>query len=337
MQTETPIDVVISWVDGKQPAHKRKIIPYLGHFLSIHEEINAPTRFNSEGEIFFCVASILKYAPFVRKIFIVTDDQNPNLTDFINQNFPENKIPIEIVDHTIIFSGYEDLLPTFNSLSIETCLYRIPDLSENFVYFNDDFFLMRPIQPSDWFKDNKAVAYGTWRNVFFDNLLRKFRLKKKGRKPFGFKDSMLNAAKALGIKSSYFSIRHTPLPLKRSIFEKYFFQHSGIFVMNISHKFRNKNQFNPQALFYLSAFKSGDCVQESKNKLLFIKPARKGKKYIDRKRRKFEKNEHILFGCIESADMTKKDVRNKLFDWLKSLLNIEIPKKTCKKSIERNR
>ncbi|MGC3978754.1 MAG: hypothetical protein QM751_11310 [Paludibacteraceae bacterium] len=173
------------------------------------------------------------------------------------------KTPIIIVDHKVIFSGYEDILPVFNSLSIENCLYRIPDLSENFVYFNDDFFLMRPIKPSDWFRDDKAVAYGQWRSVIIDNFIRKLKPKRKGRKPFGFRDSMLNAAKVAGAKSTYFCIQRTPLPLKRSILEHFYSQHSGYFSKNISPKFRNNRQFNPQALFYLLAFKSGNSVQES--------------------------------------------------------------------------
>ena len=44
-----------------------------------------------------------------------------------------------------------DALPTFNSHAIETSLHLIPDLAEHFVYFNDDFFLGRPIRPEALF------------------------------------------------------------------------------------------------------------------------------------------------------------------------------------------
>ena len=139
-----PIDAVITWVDGNDPVHKAKRKSY----ISCAEEdksddIGGETRFMSSGEIVCCVGSILRYAPFVRRIFIVTDSQRPRLKNFIASNFPSPQTTVEIVDHREIFRGYEDFLPTFNSLSIETMLYRIPGLSEHYVYFNDDVFISR--------------------------------------------------------------------------------------------------------------------------------------------------------------------------------------------------
>ena len=186
MQKQEPIDVVVAWVDGNEPTHKQKMQPYLQNFAYIPEFVASPTRYNSCGEIFFCVASILRFAPFIRQIFIVTDEQKPPIDEFIQQNFPTNTIPIKIVDHRVIFKGYEQHLPTFNSRSIETCLFRIPDLSNNFIYFNDDFFLVRPTQPSDFFIDNKSVAYGHWRSIALDRLLYLIKPKKNGHKRFGF-------------------------------------------------------------------------------------------------------------------------------------------------------
>lgn len=322
--SDDPIDVVISWVDGKECSYQEKITPYLGHFFSIHEDINAPTRFNSEGEIFFCVASILKFAPFVRQIFIVTDGQDPKLNGFVKINFPDNNIPIKVIDHKDIFKGYEELLPTFNSLSIETLLYRIPDLSENFVYFNDDFFLLRPVKPTDWFKNGKAVAYGHWRSIAYDKFISDMRPKKNGHKPFSFKDSMLNAAKILGKKQLYFRIRRTPQPLNKSILQNFFLYHSGTLVANITHKFRQKTQYNPQALFYLLAFESKACIKKSDCGLLLIKPAKKGISYVKRKIKVFENNKNILFGCIESVDMSENSVQDKLFDWLSTVLEVKM-------------
>ena len=52
---------------------------------------------------------------------------------------------IRRVTHRELFEGFEDNLPTFNSLAIETLLWRIPDLAEQFLYFNDDVFLTAPI------------------------------------------------------------------------------------------------------------------------------------------------------------------------------------------------
>jgi hypothetical protein len=322
MQTREPIDAVIAWVDGNDPVQKVKMLPYLSKFNDVPEDLAGPTRFSSEGEIFYCVASILRFASFVRKIFIVTDQQNPNVDHFIQTNFPENTIPVEIVDHTIIFKGYEQILPVFNSLSIETCLFRIPDLSENFVYFNDDFFLVRPITETDWFVDNQAVGYGYWSSVALVQLLKFLKPQKNGHKSFGFKDSMINGAILLGLKS-YFHIDHTPQPMKKSILENYFAENPEKLIANIDHKFRDDTQFNPQALFYMLALKAGKCFSTTKNKLLYLKPVNRGKTYIDRKMRTFENKPDITFCCIGSIDLASKEDQTRLFTWLKTILNLK--------------
>ena len=115
LRNETPIDVVITWVDGKVPKLEKKRLRYLKQekFFSIHGSLN--TRFDSNNEIEYCVASILKFAPFVRNIFIVADGQSPKFSDSINKYFPKRINSIKIIDHKELFKGYEKFLPTFNS------------------------------------------------------------------------------------------------------------------------------------------------------------------------------------------------------------------------------
>ena len=79
----------------------------------------------------------------VRKIFIITDNQFP---DWLNLNHSK----IEIVDHKEIFQGRRQL-PCFNSHAIEARIHHIKDLSENFLYLNDDCFLGRKTNLQDFF------------------------------------------------------------------------------------------------------------------------------------------------------------------------------------------
>jgi hypothetical protein len=320
-----PIDVVIAWVDGNDPAHKQKVQPFLDSSSSITDDIAGPTRFRSVGEIYYCIASIFRFAPFVRKIFIITDNQNPNLNEFIQHNFPGSNIELEIVDHRIVFRGYEYYLPVFSSMAIETCTFRIPGLSENYVYFNDDFFLVRPLQYSDWFRNGKIVAYGHWRNMPLDRLLSLIKPRKNGHKPIGFKDTMISAALKLGYKWKYFHIEHLPHPIKKSVFSSYFSENHDHFLENISYRFRSEGQFNPQESYYLLMFETGKAIQEStKDKLLYLKPVNRGPNYVTRKIKVFEKNPLIKFCCIGSLDLANELDTNELFEWLQKLLNIEI-------------
>ena len=147
------IDAVITWVDGSEPNYQRKLKEHLSNNDTIKRQ------YLQANEINLCVASIVKYAPFIRKIFIVTDKQSPNL-DSVKHIVSKEKI--EIVDHEEIFRDNIEFLPTFNIRSIDALLFRIKDLSEKFIYFNDDMFLIKKTSPEDWFVGNKAVLTGNW-------------------------------------------------------------------------------------------------------------------------------------------------------------------------------
>ena len=58
-----------------------------------------------------------------------------------------NQENVNIVLHEMIIP--QDLLPTFNSTTIEMFLPLIPDLAEHFIYGNDDIFVLKPTQPTD--------------------------------------------------------------------------------------------------------------------------------------------------------------------------------------------
>lgn len=83
------------------------------------------------------------YAPFVRKIYIVTDRQCPK---WLNLSKSDR---VCVIDHTDIFD--RKYLPSFNSDAIESCLYNIDGLSERFIYCNDDFMFLSSIVEGDFF------------------------------------------------------------------------------------------------------------------------------------------------------------------------------------------
>jgi hypothetical protein len=314
------IDAVISWVDGNAPAHEAKMQKFIKPDEQQADDIAGKTRYASVGEIYYCIASILRFAPFIRKIFIVTPQQiPPRLYEFITENFPENKIPVEIIDQNILFGGCEQILPVFNSLSVETFMWRIPDLSENFVYFCDDFFIVRPVTESDWFTDDKIVAVGHWRNILIDRIISRLKPKRNGRRPFGYKDSMMNAADALQVKGRYFYGEHTPMPMHRSDFERFFAENPQAFFNNANHKFRHKTQFNLQAFVALYNSLCRKLILRSATSFLYINHVKRGEKYLRRKIRKFESDKRIKYCCIGSLDLASEDNQKIVLDWLRTI------------------
>ncbi len=318
-----PIDAVIAWVDGDDPAHREKRLRFATKDQTQNDEVGGEIRFSSIGEIYYCVASLLRFAPFIRKIFIVTDGQDPQLGDFIGRFFPETETEVEIIDHKVIYRGYEDCLPVFNSLSIETMLWRIPGLSEHYIYLNDDFMLISPVTREDFFQDGKAICYASKFSLHFGKLLRAVKPKRGGVRIFGFKDAMINAADVAGEKRHFLYIGHIPLAQKRSVFEKFYTEHPEAMEKNMRPRFREPFQYNPQELCYLLGTAGGACtVKPRKGKDLYIKPKdRPG--YMERKLRRFDKSKTALFCCFNSLGYaSEKDIETAT-RWIRRRLSIE--------------
>lgn len=140
-----PIDAVYTWVDGTDPAwltRKRQAVEDLsGERLT--EAAADDLRFISHDELRYSLRSLEQYAPWIRHVYIVTDQQVP---DWLDRDHPW----ISIVDHQEI-APPGTVLPTFNSQAIEANLHRIDGLSEHFLYFNDDMFLSSPVAPQAFF------------------------------------------------------------------------------------------------------------------------------------------------------------------------------------------
>ena len=319
-----PIDVVITWVNGDDKEHRAKRKAYTkDQKETSHEDIGGETRFRSVGEIAYCVASINKFAPYVRKIFIVTDDQNPMIDKFINSNY-SNAIPMEIVSHKTIFQGYQEYLPVFNSLAIETMLWRVPDLSEHYIYMNDDVMLVSPTTEETFFEDGKAVTYGYWHWTFTARLTRLLRKKRHGHKMFTFKDSMLNAVLQSGPGLRFHRIRHIPHAMIKSVFQEYFDKNPHGIIKNIQHRFRHSEQYNPQALFYNVAIRQNKAVSKSiADKELYLKGADWGiPDYVDNKLKMFDERSGAVFCCLNSLDLMSAEDRYKVVTWLKERIGL---------------
>ena len=111
------IDVVITWVNGNDPVWQQKQAEYKG--VQKSTESADPARYRDWGTLKYLLRSINQNAPWVRKIFLVTDNQKPEW--FVEQD------KLVIVDHKDFIP--EKYLPVFSANPIENNLHRIPGLS----------------------------------------------------------------------------------------------------------------------------------------------------------------------------------------------------------------
>jgi hypothetical protein len=318
------VDAVILWVDGEDPKHQQKIAPYLKKFKGdVPDFVASPTRYNSVGEIFYCVASILRFAPFINRIFIITDNQDPHVDEFVKKNFPKTKTEIKIIDHKVIFKGYEQYLPALNSSAIEACFHRIPELEDYFLYFNDDMFLMRPISMDDLFIGEKMIIRGNWRYAFLDRLLKYFKPKVNGERVHGFKDILMNSALYYGKKCRYIYLKHNARILSKKLFEEVYLKYPNVQHINLKDKLRDKSHFQTQSFLYQYALDKGVAVLDTNAKLLYMKPVNRGNKYVEKKINRAKNDENLVFGCIGSLDMATEKDRELVHNWMCELLNVE--------------
>ena len=328
-----PVDAVVLWVDGSDPRLAEKRNKYLGEAGLASHRGALSTFYASNNEIRYCVFSILKFAPFVRNIFIVTDGQDPNLYEEVKARFPERSGSLKIVDHKEIFSGYEQHLPTFNSTSILSMMWRIKGLSDNFLFFNDDMFIIRETRPEDWFRNGRPVLRGKWRippykkmvSNYFKTLINRHLRNNPDYQPrLSFYLRQWNAASLLGLKLRYFFHCHTPHPLSRVRLEDYFGDKTRLLERNISARFRSPDQFLMTSLAYHLEILDGNR-QTEKLGLGYLHPYY-SKKRMERRIRRCETDMDIKFVCAQSLDMFSPEEREGIFGWLDKILGMEKPK-----------
>lgn len=137
------IDFIITWVDMNDPKWQSEFFKYSKDKNNTKNGVSE-ARFRDNGLLKFWFRGVEKFAPWVRKIHFVTSGQKP---DWLDENNPK----ISIVSHEDFIPS--QFLPTFNSVVIERYLHKIPDLSEHFVYFNDDFYIINKIGKDRFFKN----------------------------------------------------------------------------------------------------------------------------------------------------------------------------------------
>jgi UDP-N-acetylglucosamine-lysosomal-enzyme len=123
----------------------------LSRFLN-QSAINMTNRFRDNNELRYSLRSIEKYAPWVRKVFLVTSGHFP---------YWLNTHQVTVVPHSEIFKNVSHL-PVFSSPAIEANIHRIKGLSSKFIYLNDDVMFGNHITPLDFETADGYKVFLTW-------------------------------------------------------------------------------------------------------------------------------------------------------------------------------
>ncbi|HEV7184616.1 MAG TPA: stealth family protein [Leifsonia sp.] len=143
------IDIVFSWVDGSDIAFQRARAKRMRSYV-VGEGDDSEARYRQIDELKYALRSVYLFAPWVRKIFIVTDSPRPAWLD----EHPS----VQVVRSEEFFTDPE-ALPTHNSQAVESQLQHIEGLSDHFLYSNDDMFFGRPVQPGMFFSSGGVTKF----------------------------------------------------------------------------------------------------------------------------------------------------------------------------------
>ena len=139
------IDAVFTWVNGSDPGFVAEVEKYKGP---------SKNRYGEYGTLRFAVRSAIKNIKALQNVYIVTNGQVPSWLA-TGENASDR---IHLVTHKDIFLGESSTyLPVFNSNSIELHLQNIPNLTECFLYFNDDCFINKPLGMDHFLHPNNSL------------------------------------------------------------------------------------------------------------------------------------------------------------------------------------
>jgi hypothetical protein len=282
-----------------------------------------PIRFHHSGEIQYCITSLLKFAPWLRTIFILTDDQVPSVVSALASTPFADRV--KVVDHREVFRGFEEYLPTFNIRSIMTMLWRMPGLADDFLYLNDDFVLIQPTQPEDFFRNGNVVVRGRWKIFTGDNRVRRmlglikplYANSTSGvQKRASYAKAVELSAQFVGFTRKYFDLPHNPHAWKRSILEGFYREHPELLRRNASYDLRSSEQFSGEGLMAHLAIKQKKAILDNHSKTIQLKPGEQSVRRVKAKLAAADADKRYRFACIQSLEKGPEKSQSLILQWL---------------------
>lgn len=301
------IDFVVIWVDGNDKQWQNEKDKYSPKRNTDNRNI----RYRDWDNLQYWFRGIEKFAPWVNKIHFVTYGHLP---DWLNKNNPK----LNIVKHTDYIP--KEYLPTFSSHPIELNLHRIKGLSEKFVYFNDDMFIIDDVKKSDFFVNNlpcdMAAINATvardklYNSVLYNNMLilnSRFKkneiIRKNLSKWINLKYGKTLVRTFLGMPWSEFIgfyNKHMCNSFLKSTFEEVWEKEFEVLNETCMHKFRSKEDVN-QFLFEYWQLMNGKFYPKKMSCCYFQALEQKQELIKSIKKQKYK------FVCINDSEYNNED------------------------------
>ena len=251
------VDIVVLWVDGSDPNWLKEKNQYSSDMI---DDSNSDNRFRDWGLMKYWFRGIEQNAPWIRTIHFVTWGHLP---EFLKVDHPK----IHIVRHQDYIPS--EWLPTFSSHALEMNIHRIPGLANHFIYFNDDTYLLCPMEKRDFFQEGMPCAQATeiplgfigkpevWTFAAANDMgvinkhFSKNKLNKETRRKFlsshyNWYDNVRTESLRILFPNYFtgFKSFHCPAAFLKETFEELWMEEPELLRLTSNHKFRDKEDVN---------------------------------------------------------------------------------------------
>jgi UDP-glucose 4-epimerase len=250
------IDIVFSWVDGSSAEFQRLRAQRMNSYL-VGAGDDSAARYRQLDEIRYALRSVYLFAPWIRRIFIVTDSPPPA--------WLAEHPAVTIVPSTAFFRDPANL-PTHNSHAIESQLHHIEGLSEHFLYSNDDMFFGRPVAPDMFFSPGGITK--------FIQSATRIGLGENSVERSGFENAARVNRNLLRRRFGRVTTRHlehAPTPLRRSVLQELEDEFPEDFARTAASPFRASTDISvTNSLYHFYALMTGRAVEQTGARVTYV-------------------------------------------------------------------
>lgn len=141
MKIDADVDYVVPYVDGTDPLWQESFIKYKAD-CTYADKLELAKRYSPNILFKYQFRGIEKFMPWITTVHLLVSSKS-QVPSWINPN------NVHVVEHKEFIP--QDILPIFNSSTLECFLHRIPNLAECFVYSNDDCYVTNHIRKEELF------------------------------------------------------------------------------------------------------------------------------------------------------------------------------------------
>ena len=231
------IDIVVPFYNDLDDNWRNIMHKYMQENKTNDRQVTGDERYRDWDCFKYWFRCVEKNCPWVNKVFLIVACES-QIPKWLNTNNPK----LRIVFHDEYIP--KELLPTFNAMTIEIFVSRIKDLSDNYIYCNDDFYFLNKTTSDMFFGTNNIPIYhnGPEKLIKYD----KYLLNDSDGTFYSILNNGMDLqSRIVGVKAKWYNIDHLPVPHKKNFEKRIIDENYETFIKaNIMSKFRHKSNFS---------------------------------------------------------------------------------------------